>query len=85
MTKFAARFGRTRQDMADSPELHRRLMERYALEHGHDVSGLDEWVMIVSAAGHVAFFPHWFPEDAQKQYDRGWTDRTPLKDPPDPL
>jgi hypothetical protein len=60
-------------------------MIRYAQEHGHDPTGLDEWVMIVSDDGDVAFFPYWFPEDPTQDYDRGWTDRTPMKDPPEPL
>lgn len=85
MSKFAARFGRTRQEMADSPELHQQLMERYAIEHGHDPRGLDAWVMIVSEHGGVDFYPFWIPEDPDKEYDRGWTDKTPFKDPPDAL
>lgn len=85
MTKFAARFGRTRQDLADSPELHWRIMIRYAREHGHDPAGLQEWVMVVSDEGAVEFFPYWIPEDPDGRFDRGWSDHTPLKDPPDSL
>ena len=85
MTKFAARFGHTRKDLADSPDLHCRILERYAKEHGHDPTGLEEWVMIVSNEGSVQFFPYWIPENPHTNYDRGWTDRTPLKNPPDPL
>ena len=41
--------------------------------------------MVVSADGHVAFFPHWVPKDFPDDCDRGWSDRTPLKYPPDAL
>ena len=41
--------------------------------------------MIVSDDGSVEFFDHWFPESPHKFYDRGWTDQTPLSDPPLPL
>ncbi len=60
-------------------------MERYAKEHGHDTTGLDEWVMIVHADGAVEFHPYWFPEDPNRMWDRGWSDDTPLKNPPDTL
>lgn len=85
MTKFAARFGRTRQNLSDDPDLHFRLMVRYAREHGHDPTGLAEWVMFVAEDGTVEFYPYWVPEDDSQTYDRGWTDRTPLKQPPDRL
>lgn len=85
MTKFAAKFGYTRQDMHDSPELHRRLKDRYAKEHGHDTTGLNEWVMIVATDGKVDFFPYWIPEVPGKNVDRGWSDRTALKNPPELL
>jgi hypothetical protein len=85
VSKFAARFGRTRQDLADSPELHWRVMVRYAKEHGHDPTGLRAWVMVVSHEGDVAFYPYWIPEDPDGTFDRGWTDRTPLQNPPELL
>lgn len=71
--------------MAGSPELHLRIMARYAKEHGYDTTGLREWVMIVADNGHIDFYPYWIPEDPNPKFDRGWSDKTPLKDPPDPL
>ena len=91
MTKFAARFGYTRQALADSPELHRRVLERYAKDHGHDPAGLDEWTMIVSADGEVRFYPYYYvSEDTCATYGEriplhGWTDEFPVWDPPLPL
>jgi len=85
VTKFAAKFGCTRQDLADSPDLHWRVLVRYAKEHGYDPAGVPEWVMIVSDEGEVAFYPYWIPEDANRSFDRGWSDRTPLKEPPETL
>jgi len=85
VTKFAARFGCTRKDLAVSPDLHWRVMVRYAKEHGYDPTGVQEWVMLVSDNGEVDFYPYWIPEDPDGKYDRGWSDRTPLKDPPDSL
>jgi hypothetical protein len=85
VTKFAARFGCSRRDLSQDFELHRRILERYAKEHGHDPTGLDDWVMIVSRDGRVQFFPYWFPTDAPEDCDRGLSDRTPLKDPPELL
>jgi hypothetical protein len=84
VTTFAARFGFTRQDLADSPDLHWRALVRYAKEHGHDPTELREWVMMVAEDGGVEFYPYWIPEDPNGNFDRGWSDRTPLKDPPDP-
>jgi hypothetical protein len=46
---------------------------------------MDEWTMIVSDDGAVAFFPYAIAEDPNEDYDRGWTDRTPLRNPPLPL
>jgi len=60
-------------------------MVRYAKEHGYDPTGLSEWVMFVSRDGNVEFFPYWIPEDPYGKFDRGWSDRTPLKWPPDAL
>lgn len=85
MTKFAARFGCTRRDLADSPDLHFQILVRYAKEHGHDPTGIREWVMVVADDGRVDFYPYWIPEDPTRKFDRGWSDRTPLKDPPDLL
>ena len=85
MTKFAAKFGCTRKDLAESPDLHWRVMVRYAKEHGHDPTGVHEWVMFVSDRGEVDFYPHWIPENPDGKFDRGWSDCTPLKNPPDSL
>lgn len=41
--------------------------------------------MIVSDDGEVEFYPYWIPSDPDATFDRGWSDRTPLKEPPDPL
>ena len=83
MTKFAAKFGYTREDLED-PVLNRRVKERYALEHGHDTSHLDEWVMLVRTSGEIEFYPYWFPPEPfrVRNGDRGWKDSTPLRDPP---
>lgn len=58
---------------------------RYAKEHGYDPTGIKEWVLVVSQAGQVEFFPYWIPEDPDVTFDRGWSDRTPLSDPPELL
>ncbi len=60
-------------------------MMRYAREHGHDPAGIREWVMLVAPAGEVEFFPYWIPEDLDVPFDRGWSDRTPLTNPPELL
>jgi hypothetical protein len=60
-------------------------MVRYAQEHGHDPTGLREWVMLVSADGEVEFYPYWVDEDPDGSFDRGWHDRTPMHDPPEEL
>ena len=85
MTKFAARFGYTRKNLADDDDLDYRIMIKYAKEHGHDPTGLDEWTMIVSHDGEVHFYPYFIDEQPGQTYDRGWTDRTPLSDPPEKL
>lgn len=60
-------------------------MVRYAREHGFDASGLHEWTMLVHDDGRVDFFDHYVPLPVTTTCDRGWSDRTPLADPPEPL
>jgi hypothetical protein len=41
--------------------------------------------MLVHDDGRVDFFDHYVPLPVTTTCDRGWSDRTPLADPPEPL
>lgn len=59
-------------------------MVRYAKEHGCDPTGLKDWTLVVYKDGRVDFFP-FYKELPAGDFDSGWGDNTPLKDPPESL
>jgi hypothetical protein len=84
VSKFAAKFGLSRRDLSNDQDLHRRVMVQYAKSHGHDPTGLRNWTMVVSDDGEVTFYP-FARELSPGNFDQGWGDCTPPKNPPDLL